>query len=89
MPTQIDGTSGAIIPVSETTTTSQASRAACSTQQRLEVGAAHLLLALDEELQVDRQAAVGGQQTPGRLDLVEGLALVVDGARGPGTRRRR
>ena len=44
--------------------------------------AADLLLALDEELEVDRQAAVLGQQPPGRFDLVEGLALVVDGAPG-------
>ena len=52
-------------------------------QQGLEVRAADLLLALDQELEVDRQAAVGGQQTPGRLDLVQRLALVVDGAPGP------
>jgi hypothetical protein len=53
-------------------------------QQRLEVGAADLLLALDDELQVDRQRALALQQAPHRLDLVEHLALVVDGA--PGAR---
>ena len=83
MPTVVEGTSGAIMPVSETTTTSQASRAALGDQQRLEVRAADLLLPLDQELEVDRQSAVPSQQPPGRLDLVQGLALVVDGAAGP------
>ena len=83
MPTVVDGTSGAIMPVSETTTTSQARRAGLGDQQGLEVRAADLLLALDQQLEVDRQAAVSAQQAPGRFDLIEGLALVVDGAAGP------
>ena len=44
------------------------------------VGDPDLLLPLDEELDVDRQAAVGRQQCRDRLDLGEELALVVGGA---------
>ena len=42
-----------------------------------------LFLPLDEQLEVDRQPAVSGQHPPGRFDLIEGLALVVNGAAGP------
>ena len=81
MPTVAEGMSGAIIPVSETTTTSQERRPDSLTQQRLEVGAPHLFLALDQDFQIDRQIAGELQQPPGGLDLVEDLTLVVDGPR--------
>jgi hypothetical protein len=57
--------------------------AAFSGQEPLEVGAAHLLLSLDQELEVDGQRSVRLQQAAGRLDLKEELSLVVDGPTGP------
>ena len=62
MPTVVDGTSGAIMPVSDTTTTSQARRAAFGDQERLEMGAADLLFALDEQLEVHRQAPAAARR---------------------------
>ena len=78
----IDGTSADHIAVSDTTTTSHSSRLAMLGEQRLEVGAAHLFLALDQQLQVHRQRAVAREQRPDRLEVVEDLALVVDRATG-------
>ena len=51
-------------------------------EQLLEVRATDLLLAFDEHLEVDGQATVACEQPPHRLELVEHLALVVDGAAG-------
>src|SRR5947209_9790950 len=55
---------------------------AVALEKILEVRAADLLLALDEELQVDRQGPILGQKAAGRFQLIERLALVVDGAAG-------
>src|SRR5207248_11730331 len=47
-------------------------------EERLEVRAADLLLALDEEFEVHREAAVAELEEPAqRLEVVEHLALVV------------
>src|SRR5215217_1304707 len=51
-------------------------------QERVDRRRPRLLLALDEELDVDRQAPVGGQQMPDGRDLEVDLALVVGGAAG-------
>ena len=78
------GTSGAAMPVSLTTTTSQASRSRRSSQQGGEVRRAGLLLALDQQLDGDRGGvAAGGGQVRAHAEQVEGdVALVVDGAAG-------
>ena len=62
------------------TTTSAASSLFVSADEVVEVDAADLLLALDEELDVERQAAVLLQMGLDRLDVHEHLALVVGGA---------
>ena len=51
-------------------------------QQRLEVGAADLLLALDDDLHVDRHlaGAVPAEEAADGLEVAEDLALVVAGA---------
>src|SRR4029450_8991047 len=81
-----DGTSSATIAVSETRVRSEARRAAQPLgvlgQEGVNVGRARLLLPLHEELDVHRQAAVGGQQVPDGRDLEVDLALVVGGTAG-------
>ena len=62
------------------TTTSAASSCLCDADEVVEVDAADLLLALDEELDVERQAAALLQVRLDRLDVHEHLALVVGGA---------
>ena len=52
-------------------------------QQHLEVRRAHLLLAFDDELHVDRERTVTAQEAADGLQLVQHLALVVDGAPRP------
>ena len=78
------GTSGAAMPVSLTTTTSQASRSAVLLQQRGEVRGAGLLLALDQQLDGDGGGvAAGGGEVRAHAEQVEGdVALVVDRAAG-------
>ena len=78
------GRSRAAMPVSLTTTTSQASRSVRSCEQGGEVRRAGLLLALDQQLEVDGGGvAAGGGEVGAHAEQVEGdLALVVDGAAG-------
>jgi hypothetical protein len=49
-------------------------------EERVDAGRAGLLLALDEELEVDRQATVGGQKMADGGELEVDLPLVVGGA---------
>ena len=72
------------MPVSLTTTTSQASRSRALAQQGGEVRRAGLLLALDEQLDGDGGGvAAGGGEVGAHAEQVEGdVALVVDGAAG-------
>ena len=78
------GTSGAAMPVSLTTTTSQASRSRRSLQQGGEVRRARLLLALDQQLDGDGGGVpAGGGEVRAHAEQVEGdVALVVDRAAG-------
>ena len=57
---------------------------ALALEQVLEVGAADLLFAFDQELQVDRQGSHFAEQAPYRLGLHEDLALVVGTSHAPG-----
>ena len=72
------------MPVSLTTTTSQAEPVAALAQQRGEVRRAGLLLALDQQLDGDGGGvAAGGGEVGAQAEQVEGdVALVVDGAAG-------
>ena len=72
------------MPVSLTTTTSQASRSRRSCEQGGEVRRAGLLLALDQQLDGDGGGvAAGGGEVGAHAEQVEGdVALVVDGAAG-------
>ena len=62
------------------TTTSAASSCLCVADEVVEVHAADFFFALDEELDVERQAAGLLQVRLDRLDVHEHLALVVGGA---------
>ena len=64
------------------TTQSQASRSACSARYRSRLVAADLLLALDDELQVQRQPALDGDPGLGALQMGKHLTFVVGGAAG-------
>ena len=78
------GTSGAAMPVSLTTTTSQSSRSRALAEQVGEVRRARLLLALDQQLHRHRRGvAAGGGEVRAHPEQVEGdVALVVDRAAG-------
>ena len=84
METTALGTSGAAMPVSLTTTTSQASRSRALPEQGGEVRRPGLLLALDQQLDGDGGGvAAGGGEVGAHAEQVEGdVALVVDGAAG-------
>ena len=62
------------------TTTSAASSCLCVSHEVVQVNAADFLFSLDEELDVERQAAVLLQMRLDRLDVHEHLTLVVGGA---------
>ena len=79
-PTQMVGSSGANISVSQTTAASALRRGGLVFDVRLDVLAAGLLLAFEQELHVDRQLAGGLQQALDGFDLDVDLALVVAGA---------
>lgn len=72
----MEGTSEAIIPVSETTI-------CVAFEQVLEMRAADLLLTFDEQLQVDRKCSASGQQAAHGLQVVKHLTFVVDRTPGP------
>ena len=82
MPVHTVGVSRDHMPVSETTTTSQAQPVAPLLQQRGEVRRAGLLLALDDQLEVDGRAGAPGRgEVCSHAERVEeDLALVVGGA---------
>ena len=81
-PTQMVGSSGANISVSQTTAASACEARRLGLHVGFDVLAAGLLLAFEQELHVDRQFAGGLQQAFDGLDLDVDLALVVAGAAG-------
>ena len=82
----IAGVSMSHMSVSLMTATSAAQRVAMRGEDRLEVGAADLFLALDQHRDPHRQAPVVGVPGAQRFQPQHGLALVVDGAAGDDAR---